>query len=332
VFINVDGGTTWKKEAIEGSPAPGADETAIHADTANEINQVSEKVAPEGDDLLLLEDSAGATWTKKKAKVSNFLNGGLSKGHASGAQLAFNTISTVDILAGELRSDDDTFDLIWASTLTADIAAAGAGSKANGLDAAPGTEAADTIYYLYVIGDSNAVNPVASLLSASATAPTLPSGYDRKRLVGAVLNDDGSDFVQFYASGEGRLRRIWYEHDVVTYLRVLNNGSSGTSPNMTQIDLSSFIPAGSQAVILTAEWDTVADDMYMVVAHGDASGQAKAQASLKFRQWGWTGTDKESGVPSIDCPVNSSRQIRYAVQTAANVDFTLYVAGYEMRI
>src|SRR3990167_8919241 len=85
-------------------------------------------------------------------------------------------------------------------TYTADLAVAGV----NGLDT--GAEAGSTWYYVYIIvgeiapevnDTANALQPpmrrtgasVASLLSASATAPTLPPGFNRFRRVGAVRNN-----------------------------------------------------------------------------------------------------------------------------------------------
>jgi len=62
----------------------------------------------------------------------------------------------------------------------------------NGLDT--GAEAADTWYYAWAIYNGTTVS---GLLSTSATAPTMPSGYTHKALVSAVRNDAASDFLAF---------------------------------------------------------------------------------------------------------------------------------------
>lgn len=58
---------------IEGGP--GTDTTAIHDDTAAEISAITEKVAPVGADLVLIEDSADS-FNKKFVQISNLPTGG----------------------------------------------------------------------------------------------------------------------------------------------------------------------------------------------------------------------------------------------------------------
>lgn len=127
-----------------------------------------------------------------------------SQGHLEGLRITYATASTVDIAAGIARDSGNTFDIDAPAPLTADIAAAGA----NGLDV--GFEAADAWYAVHVIADTTAVEPTASLLSLSATSPTLPAGYDATRRVGWVRNDAGSNFLEFHTFGMLRRRTfVW---------------------------------------------------------------------------------------------------------------------------
>lgn len=108
--------------------------------------------------------------------------------------VAIATVSTVDIDADEVILRGEAHDHYRASAvnLTVDIT----GSGPNGLDT--GTEAGDgpsTKYYLWVIWNGTTV---AGLLSKSSTAPTMPSGYTHKGLVGAVFNNGSSDFDRFW--------------------------------------------------------------------------------------------------------------------------------------
>lgn len=107
---------------------------------------------------------------------------------------------------------------------TIDITASGA----NGLDT--GSEAGNTWYYVWLI-----LNPtsgvVAGLLSASAIAPTLPSGYTKKRLISAVRNDGSSNFRQYKQVGNRVYRN--YTWDLL---------SSGIATGWTSIDVTSCIP------------------------------------------------------------------------------------------
>lgn len=105
------------------------------------------------------------------------------------AQWASN--STVTITADEvvLKTAGGAVFLATSVNVTANIATSGA----NGLDT--GAEASGTWYYLWLIYNGTAV---ASLLSASSSAPTLPGGYTYRALVGAVRNDGSSNFVRFW--------------------------------------------------------------------------------------------------------------------------------------
>lgn len=122
--------------------------------------------------------------------------------------LAFNNTATpnskVDVTADEVIVKNTSGNAVVLSTvsLTVDIAASGA----NGLDT--GAEASSTWYYVWVIWNGSTT---AGLLSTSATAPTMPSGYTHKALVGAVRNNGSSNFVAFNQHD----RQVWMEEQVV---------------------------------------------------------------------------------------------------------------------
>jgi len=110
-----------------------------------------------------------------------------------------------------------------AVDLTADLAVSGA----NGLDT--GSEAADTWYSVWVIASTNA-SIVASLLSTSATAPTLPVGYSFKRRVGWVRNNAASDLFRFYHNDDWW---VWNEVLDASPFRLVNNGQATTFTAVT---------------------------------------------------------------------------------------------------
>jgi len=101
----------------------------------------------------------------------------------------------VTITAAELVLTDGSSNYYLATgvNLTVNVTANG---NANGLDTLPGTGAsASTWYYLYVIWNGTTLQ---GLISASPTAPTLPSGYTYFALVGAVYNQAGSSGFQTF--------------------------------------------------------------------------------------------------------------------------------------
>lgn len=110
-----------------------------------------------------------------------------STGHLTGLTLsrdAGGTTNDINITAGKARDGDDTENLILTTEITKQINAAWAvGDDAGGMDT--GTVANDTWYHLWLIKRTD-TNVVDALLSLSATAPTMPTDYDKKRRIGSV--------------------------------------------------------------------------------------------------------------------------------------------------
>ncbi|HSX22521.1 MAG TPA: hypothetical protein VLE97_07095 [Gaiellaceae bacterium] len=153
-------------------------------------------------------------------------------GYVNGLVTSFATASQVQIAAGTCRDRTDKNDLTLAAPVTVDITIAGAG----GLDT--GVEAANTWYYIHLIGDSNAVNPTVGILSTNQNAPTLPAGYDRSRRVGSVRNDGASNFVSFVVRGNATDRSVQYR-DAVTNHQALTGGAATV---ITAVNCTAHIP------------------------------------------------------------------------------------------
>jgi hypothetical protein len=124
------------------------------------------------------------------------------KGHLYGLTLANNATDAtndVDIAAGEASSDATTPTLITLATgVTKRLDAAWAvGTGNGGLDTG---SIANTTYHLWLIQRSD-TGVVDVLFSTSATSPTMPTNYDRKRRVGAVLRESGA-IVAFVQDGD----------------------------------------------------------------------------------------------------------------------------------
>jgi len=127
---------------------------------------------------------------------ADHINSWLTKTLIHNLHIECSAASQVVIKAGSsVGADDGSVVMEAGADITVDITNSGA----NGLDT--GSEAANTWYYIYMIWNPS-TETVAGLLSASSTAPTLPSGYTKKRLVGAVRNDSSSNFLQFFQRGK----------------------------------------------------------------------------------------------------------------------------------
>lgn len=101
----------------------------------------------------------------------------------------------IDFAAGKCRDSTDVSDMALGSTLTKKINAAWTvGSGNGGLDT--GSKAANTFYYLWLIKRTD-TGAVDALFSISATAPTMPTNYDRKQRVGFIRTDGSSNILPF---------------------------------------------------------------------------------------------------------------------------------------
>lgn len=104
----------------------------------------------------------------------------------------------IDIAVGECRDATDAQD-IRLSAITKQIDAVWAvGTDAGGLDT--GTVAANTLYAVWAILRSD-TGVTDALYSTSFSAPTMPTDYDFKRLIGAVVTDASSNIISFTQTG-----------------------------------------------------------------------------------------------------------------------------------
>lgn len=147
-------------------------------------------------------------------------------GDARGLKFANNASNPnfqVDVTATELvvKNSSGLSRILSSVSTTIDITTAGAG----GLDT--GTEANSTWYYVWIIYSGSTVS---GLLSTSATAPTLPSGYTYSALVGAIYNESSGNFRLTRGVG----KRIEQE-DVTAF-------SGAPSTSFVSLSLTSSIP------------------------------------------------------------------------------------------
>ena len=110
----------------------------------------------------------------------------LAENYIAGLELTLNAAdpsNDIDIAAGEARDAANTEDMVLASALVKQTNAAWAvGTNAGGLDT--GALAANTQYYVWLIKRTD-TGVVDVLFSLSASSPTLPTNYDKKRVIGS---------------------------------------------------------------------------------------------------------------------------------------------------
>tara|TARA_Y100000593_G_scaffold17051_2_gene34066 strand:+ start:3337 stop:5208 length:1872 start_codon:yes stop_codon:yes gene_type:complete len=129
-------------------------------------------------------------------------------------------------------------EYVLTASITADISVSGF----NGLDT--GTEAADTGYYMYVICKDQGLLP-GMLFSTSNINPTMPSGYTyRSAPIWFVSNDSSSNILDF--NQRGCNGTCYYNN----FQNVIDNGQQLQASGWAAVDMSEFIPADSEALLL----------------------------------------------------------------------------------
>jgi hypothetical protein len=134
------------------------------------------------------------------------------QGYSFGLSLSNNAVDAsndVDITSGKAASDTSPFNLmVLSGALTKRIDAAwSVGSGNGGFDT--GGVSASGNYYLWLIQRSD-TGVTDALFSVSNTSPTLPTSYDRKRLIG-TLERSGSvngPIMSYAPFGLGELSRL----------------------------------------------------------------------------------------------------------------------------
>lgn len=130
------------------------------------------------------------------------------QGYLYGLTLANNAsdaTNDIDISTGVAAADTSPYYLMQlTSALTKRLDAAWAvGTGNGGLDTG---SIANTTYHVWLIQRSD-TGVVDALFSASATSPTMPTNYDRKRRIGAIIRDTGA-IVLFSQNGDVFRRKV----------------------------------------------------------------------------------------------------------------------------
>jgi hypothetical protein len=144
---------------------------------------------------------------------------------------ATDVLKDIDISAGSASDATRAKIMTLASGLTKKLDAAWAvGTNAGALDGSesvPGTPDASTWYHIWLIMRSD-TGVVDILASESATAPTMPTNYDYKLRIGAVLFDATPDLVKFRQKGDH------FSWDLgVTDVNNVNGSSAGATVSLT---------------------------------------------------------------------------------------------------
>src|SRR5215475_3046525 len=120
--------------------------------------------------------------------------------YLGGLTLVYGGINTITVNTGGACSDDATNTMVLSTAITKSTAGVwSVGTGVGGMDT--GTIAANTWYHVWLIKRTD-TGVVDALFSLSASAPTMPASYTKKRRLGSFKTDGSSNILSFVQFGD----------------------------------------------------------------------------------------------------------------------------------
>lgn len=181
-------------------------------------------------------DGTNVDYSNSYLKPSS-IQGGFKKLQASSSGVSANISVTADTVTVENSSGQ------YLNAESISLTIAGTTTGANALDT--GTIAASTWYSVWVIHNLSTAT-TAGLLSLSATAPTLPSGYTYKARIGWIRTDSSGNKYPLSFKQLGReVQYVVAAGSNVAALPTMASGSQGSVsvPTWVAIALANYLPS-----------------------------------------------------------------------------------------
>jgi Major tropism determinant N-terminal domain len=164
------------------------------------------------------------------------------RGYLAGLTLSNNSNTAFNISDGVANADDNSL-LMKTFGFTKMTGSWAVGNNNGALDT--GSVAASTWYHIYLIERTD-TGVIDALLSLSATAPTMPANYTKKRRIGSIKTDASSHILAFTQIGD---RFLWRS--------VPTDVPNATPPTTATLQTLSVPPGVSVDALLTAQYGGV---------------------------------------------------------------------------
>lgn len=233
------------------------------------------------------------------------VRGSFSNLLVSRASAATVTITADDIV---LFGSGNSPLRVGSVNVTADITASGA----NGLDT--GAEAGNTFYYVWIISNGSTT---AALLSTSATAPTMPTGYTFKALVSVVRNDGSSNFISFKQYGLEYRYTAW---------QVAFNGAITGGTTWNSVDITNYVPSSVSQIALGSAASSTAAGVIEISNDSAVSASFGTNAPNKFLNGGVAGV---AAGAYFDLEVLTANTL-YIGGSGGSINGTVYIQGFRL--
>lgn len=245
----------------------------------------------------------GSAWVQVAASVTG-AEAQLFRSYLAGLGLANAADADHDITVavGKARADSDDADLVLGTAITKRIDATWVvGNNEGGLDT--GAVGNDTWYHVFLIKRPD-TGVVDALFSTSATAPTMPANYTKKRRLGAVKTDGSANIIAFIQTGD---EFRWKGN---TGVLDLDNAATGTSA----ITVTHNVPTGVVVWAWGAWQSAAASSVYRSSLDQDDLAPSSSAYPLLHSQSTATGGDVWERLKT-----NTSGQARWRWTSSSDV-------------
>ena len=233
----------------------------------------------------------------------------------------------IDYTIGVIDHDDGSGQSLATTALTKQLDATFvAGNNQGGLDT--GTKANSTWYQMFAI-TNNTTNAVDYLFSTSRTSPTVPSGWTRRRWLGAIRTNASGNIDQAYFA-----RRTPFGQTVSFIESNIVLGAGGipyddTIPQNTEgaqyMELAINPISASSKLLINVIWSGSVNGAYdnTLALFKDSIANA-----LKACQWNTNGTNVSRNVPLFACENSGSTSLQtFKVRAGSSTAITIAMNG-----
>ena len=261
--------------------------------------------------LILMRDTTNTQWIEIARSSAATA---APRGYVAGLGISNDTDASHDIAiaAGICRNSDNSNTLSLSATLTKQIDAAWAvGDDAGGIDT--GAVANTTWYYVHLIKRTD-TGVVDALFSTSNSSPTMPTNYDKRQLIGAVLTDGSANILAFTQLAYSNFREyIWTDPPL----------DIDTTQNMTAASRTLSVPTAYKT---TAVLNIVHDDDSLYASSLDANDEATSTTAAPLASFG---SISLVGQGPKHIPASAGGQIRTVSSGAVGQELRITTLGWQ---
>lgn len=233
----------------------------------------------------------------------------------------------IDYTIGVIDHDDGSGQSLATTALTKQLDATFvAGNNQGGLDT--GTKANSTWYQKFAI-TNNTTNAVDYLFTTSRTSPTIPSGWTKRRWLGAIRTNASGNIDQAYFARRTAHGQVvsFIETNVVTGAGAIpyDNNIPQSNQGAQYMELAINPISASSKLLINVVWSGSVNGAYdnTLALFKDSIANA-----LKACQWNTNGTNVSRNVPLFACENSGSTSLQtFKVRAGSSTSVTLAMNG-----